>query len=204
MSYNWDNVTWQSRDGSWNRGYFKRISMADSPDSWREPELGYDSEWDDEFDGSQFESVGTGFSTLEAARDFHSPSGNPGSSSEVPYRGNARACKALDLMAFHHTHPEAKAKHDRKIHNRKRREHFAKLEKKWAEEKLGGKRLRVELKEDEEVYSRYGCTQVLEGLTTQDGDWLMLEGKRVRNLKTGKFHNRVHSASASVRYAGRW
>lgn len=99
MSYNWDNVTWQSKDRSWNRGFFKRISMADHPGAWEDPDAGYDPEWDDDFDHSHFALVNTGFATEEEANDSSGPCGNPGWSTSMKYWGNAKACQALDKLA---------------------------------------------------------------------------------------------------------
>ena len=191
MSYHWENVIWQSKDGSWNRGYFKRISSADHPSMWCDPDYGYDSEWDDDFDPDEFDYLATDLRSLEAAHDF-TPAGNPGSSVEIPYKGNSKGCKALDKLAFFHRNPEAKAKNDRLVHNRRRREHFAKLAEEWPADKLlPYTRVRVDLKGDDAVYERTGMHSDLEGPLMEKGDWLTVEGKRVFNRKTGKFHNRV-------------
>lgn len=203
MSYHWENVIWQSKDGSWNRGYSKRISMANSPSAWEDPDYGYDAEWDDEFDGSEFDHLKTGMRTLEDAHDF-TPSGNPGTHVEIPYKGNSRSCKELDLMAFHHSNPEAKAKHDRAIHNRKRREHFAELEKEWVAEDFANRKLVVSLKNDDTVYDPMGAFTDVSGYPVREGDWLTIEGRKVRNMKTGKFHNRVSRIDHDLRVRRRW
>lgn len=192
MSYHWENVVWQSRDGLWNRGYFKRISMADSPNAWNDED--YDSEWDDEFNGNEFEAVCTNV-TYEKAVDY-TPFSNPGHFSEVPYKGNSKECKALDLMAYHYHNPEEKRKHERKIHNKKRRAHFAELERQWKDERLDGSSLRVNIKHDDTVYDRFGAWTTVQGRPMTVGDWLVIDGRKIRNHKTGKFHNRVGSIQA--------
>lgn len=191
MSYFWDNVIWQSKDGSWNRGYLKRIS-GENNSHFEDEDYGYCSEWDDDFDSTEFDCVSTGLRTFDAALDY-APHGNPGTHTEIAYNGNSRSCKELDLMAFHHSNPEAKAKHLRSVHNRKRREHFAKLEAEWSDNDLRALNLAIELKNDDAVYDRLGVWNSVNGLAVVDGDWLKVEGKRIKNLKTGKFHNRVGS-----------
>lgn len=203
MSYYWENTIWQSKDGSWNHGYYKRISSENSPALWEDPEAGYDPEWDDTFDDSEFAAVATGFRTFEAADDFQ-PYGNPGTYVELPYKGNSRACKELDLMAQLHKDPEAKAKHDRKVHNRKRREHFAELEKKWESEDFTKCAVSVTIGGDDRVYDYTGLNTTVTGLMKTEGDWLTVDGKKVRNLKTGKFHNRVKNIEISLVVRRAW
>lgn len=54
MSFNRENVAWQSQDGTWNRGFYEVL--------W----VGEDPEWDVEY-GSDFEWVTTGHATEEAS-----------------------------------------------------------------------------------------------------------------------------------------
>lgn len=194
MSYFWANTIWQSKDGSWARGYYTRISGANSG-SLEDEDFGYNSEWDDDFDDSSFDYLATGL-TREQAHDF-TPAGNPGTYVEIAYRGNSKVCKELDLMAFHHNNPEAKAKHDRAIHNRKRREHFAELEKRWAGVDLERQLLVATIAGNDRVYDGAGAFTIVSGAPKVDGNWLTLEGRKILNTKTGKFHNRVHNVERS-------
>lgn len=190
MSCHWENVTWESKDGSWNRGYYKRISYGTfSPN--------YDSEWDDDFDFTDFDYVKVGLSSENEALDYK-PHGNPGGTNVIPYRGNSKECKDLDQLAFFALHPEEKTKFLRKEMLRKNREHFKALEAEWTAEALvevkrNGTSLNVTIKKDEAVHQVYGTTQSFTGRLTQVGDWLQVEGVQVYNTKTGKFKKNVHS-----------
>jgi len=194
MSYHWENTIWQSKDGSWNRGFYHRISAAGSPGSWNDGD--YDSEWDDEFDESYFDYARTGFRSEHDALLWE-PAGNPGSASILSYRGNSKECKELDQLAFFHAHPEEKVKHDRKEFLRKNREHFKALHAEWTPEKIRAigrfDTVIASVKGDDEAYSRLGMNYDLRGVPTIEGDWFKLEGKQIYNLKTDKFHKRVHS-----------
>lgn len=202
MSYHWENVIWQSKDGSWNRGYFHRISMGSG--NWDDD--GYDSEWDDEFDHSNFDYLATGIRSEDAAWDFK-PHGNPGSATILPYAGNSKECKHYDLMAHWHRNPAEKVKAERKEHLRKVREHFKALEEEWASEameKLPATYASyfVTLKSDERVYEQWGASQEVIAPLRREGDWLTVEGKRVYNLKTSKFEKSVRKFERYVSRGG--
>lgn len=94
MSYNWENVTWQSKDGSWNRGYFKNMLAIGSDDSYDE------AKWNTSFSFDEFAVVRTGFSTQDEA-DRWEPYGDPGMVRVFPYEGNAFICEVFDSMGFH-------------------------------------------------------------------------------------------------------
>lgn len=197
MSYHWENTIWQSKDGSWNRGYFKRISYFDHPGAWNDPDYGYDSEWDDDFDHSDFDCLMTGFKTEKDAEGY-TPHGNPGSCFLIPYKGNSKECKELDQLAFFHKNPVEREKFERKELLRKNREHFKALASEWTPEKMKNlsktfKTVSVEIKADEAAYTSLGLTSIFRGYAKVDGDWLIVEGKRVYNLKTNKFEQHVRS-----------
>lgn len=72
MSFYHENVTWQNEDGSWNLGFYKRISRQ----SYRR-DRDYDEEWDAEFDHSKFEYVS--FNNLTVSEAYKNSSyPNPG------------------------------------------------------------------------------------------------------------------------------
>lgn len=195
MSYHWENVVWQSKDGSWSRGFFHRISRSDSPNSWGDED--YDSEWDDDFDFDSFDHVRTGFPTAKAAQSWQ-PGANPGGCDEIPYAGNSKESKGLDQLAHWFKYPEEKKKHDRKELLRKNREHFKALAVEWSPEAMRRSladrfdTLQVSLKGDERAFDRLGFQTIVTGGLVQDGDWLKIEGKRIYNLKTDKFEKHVH------------
>lgn len=82
MSYNHENVVWQSADGTWNRGFFAEDYLTCGGD---EDECGDEThEWCREFDQSRFEWVSVGHATADDA--YRSWTGsNPGSSTQVTY-----------------------------------------------------------------------------------------------------------------------
>ena len=90
MSFHRENITWISRDGTWNRGFYDhyRVRRDDGEDE--------DPEWDVEYDYSAFNWVSTGHATLEAANDAWTGA-NPGSGS-VLYAPNDETDQ-LDAMA---------------------------------------------------------------------------------------------------------
>lgn len=192
MSYHWENVIWQSKDGSWNRGFYERISMGSS----RWDDENYDSEWDDDFNFESFDYLKTGFRSEEDAANWK-PTGNPGSFSLMAYAGNSKECKALDQLAYWVKHPEEKKKHDRLELLRKNREHFKKLQETWTPEEIRRAlssrfSLQAEVKGDERAYDYLGRHSSVRGAFYQEGDWLMLGGKRIYNLKTDKFEKHIH------------
>lgn len=103
MSFNRENVTWQSKDGTWNLGFFKVIEPWSYDDN-------YDPEWDVEYDFSVFEWVSTGHHTMDAATQSW-PGANPGGSSLYHYYpvpaddewgpgpGHPDSCERYDKMA---------------------------------------------------------------------------------------------------------
>lgn len=91
MSFNRDNVVWQSSDGTWNRGFYW-VSWVDSEG---------DPEWDVEYDYSRLEWVSTGHSTEEAARTSWDGANPGGYTILVPSDGPdvKAACDRLDEAA---------------------------------------------------------------------------------------------------------
>ena len=71
MSLNRNNVTWQSQDGKWNRGFYAYY------------QTGEDFEWDVEYI-DEFNWVSLGHSTLEKA-DESWKGANPGHTWVIPY-----------------------------------------------------------------------------------------------------------------------
>jgi len=59
MSFNRENIIWQSPDGTWNRGFFAV--------SWVDPSPDADPEWDVEYDYDDFEWLATGLGSEDAA-----------------------------------------------------------------------------------------------------------------------------------------
>jgi hypothetical protein len=90
MSVNRENVIWQSRDGTWNRGFYDFYHTSHPGDE------DFDPEWDVEYDYSRFNWVSTGHSTQQEANDAWRGA-NPGCS-EVYSEPSAETDK-LDALA---------------------------------------------------------------------------------------------------------
>lgn len=99
MSFNRENVTWQSKDGTWNLGFFTVTWTGNG-----------DPEWDVEYDFDTFEWVSKGHPTMDAATqswDGCNPGGSsiyfyhpiPASDPWGPASGSTEACERFDGMA---------------------------------------------------------------------------------------------------------
>lgn len=87
MSFNRENVTWQSKDGTWNLGFFTVAWEGDG-----------DPEWDVEYDKSSFGWVTHGHATERAASDAWDGA-NPGGSWVYRWSEDARErIEELDAM----------------------------------------------------------------------------------------------------------
>jgi len=198
MSYSWENVIWQSRDGSWNRGYFKRElpgSFDYNPDR---------DEYADDYDMDQFMSVITKVSYDEAGR-FTGPFGNAGGAWEIEYKGNSSECKNYDRMAEEFKDPSKREKRLKSERLRRNREHFKKLAEEFPEEKLDevlrtGAHLTIEVKSGHDAEANIGeysgLFTTLSGQLKEDGDWILLGAQRLYNRKTGKFAKNLYSIAA--------
>ena len=94
MSFNRENVTWQSKDGTWNMAFF-RVSWVG-----REEE-GYDPEWDVEYDYERFDVAI--FATRKSSPDeayqyVTSKTSNPGGGWVVSRQMNPEQCDKYDAM----------------------------------------------------------------------------------------------------------
>lgn len=94
MSVHRENVTWKSRDGTWNRGFYDYYSVNRDSEDW-------DYEWDVEYNYDTFNWVSTGHATEEAANDAWRGA-NPGSG-EVHYIPSPET-DLFDTMAKACTH----------------------------------------------------------------------------------------------------
>jgi hypothetical protein len=92
MSCHRENITWQSRDGKWNIGFYDYFPTGDSSD----PE--WDYEWDVEY-YDHFHWVSTGHPDEDSA--YRSWKGaNPGGTIILPFNEETAAeCDQLDTLA---------------------------------------------------------------------------------------------------------
>jgi hypothetical protein len=106
MSKNHENVTWQSKDGTWSVGFFTVIQPSYMDDD-------YDDEWDVDYDYDSFVFASTGHRTPEQA-DRSWPGPNPGLVTHIPYKGHAQDAKHYDLLASYYKNPALKVADDKK------------------------------------------------------------------------------------------
>lgn len=74
MSVHRENITWKSRNGTWNRGFYDF--------TYNDHDEDFDPEWDVEYDYDRFNWVSTGHATQEAA-DRAWNGANPGSGNVI-------------------------------------------------------------------------------------------------------------------------
>lgn len=94
MSFNRENVTWQSKDGTWNMAFFRVTWEGSEAD-------GYDPEWDVEYDYNEFDLYvyATKKSSPDAAYEYvRDRTSNPGGSWVVSRQVNAELCDKYDTM----------------------------------------------------------------------------------------------------------
>ena len=94
MSYNRENVVWQSKDGTWSMAFF-RVSWEGSESE------GYDPEWDVEYDYSKFglRVYATNEKSPDAAYErVTARTANPGGGWVISRLVNASQCDKYDAM----------------------------------------------------------------------------------------------------------
>ena len=179
MSCNREHVIWESKDHTWNIGFFNFVHLnEDDPDR--------DPEWDVEYLYSEFFWARKGFSTPEQAQQaWIGP--NPGADYDVlPYnRENAHACKEYDEMVRCLDDPAYAIKKRQKDERAYLREQGKKALEALPGVPRAGERLLVEVSHGTSMKS------YIEGRLIQDGKWLSVAPsgelpKRVLNTETGK------------------
>ena len=94
MSFNRENVTWQSKDGTWNMAFFRVTWEGSEAD-------GYDPEWDVEYDYKEFNlyAFATKQPTPDSAYEVATRrTSNPGGTYIVSRAVNAAECDKYDAM----------------------------------------------------------------------------------------------------------
>lgn len=184
MSKNRDNIVWQSKDKTWNLGFYSWEPVNEDSED-------YDSEWDVEYDFSKFAHAFIGHPTPESARAAW-PGPNPGSTTTVAYsKGKS---EELDRMAQFCLHPELEVAAQKKENARLKREHQKALKQKFVENKnFQSDYVAVGIKYDDEPWTRLGGTSTYTGYLKREGDWLTIEGKKVINTANGRLNPKLHS-----------
>ena len=91
MSFNRENVTWQSADGTWSMAFYV-VAWVDEDG---------DEEWDVEYDYASFQTWNhvRGASSPDVAYKIVTAGmANPGGSTVLPYVGNEAECNRYDQM----------------------------------------------------------------------------------------------------------
>lgn len=174
MSYNWENIKWQSKNGLWSIGFFEREPMVSSFNQ----DDDYDSEWEDDFDRSKFSFASVGHATPESA-DNSWKGANPGSSTSIPYsKKNAEEISEYEDMAKAYLDP---------AYARQRAEKIARAAKAAVR-----RRVRDEIRQQPPLRGgRYnvsignnGISRGYTGTMKQEGDWLGFD--LAKTLKSGR------------------
>lgn len=101
MSFNRENVIWQSPDGTWNRGFY----TVHEGGFYGDEDEDYDPEWDVDYDYDSFEHVSRGHASSDDARRSWRGA-NPGGCSYVE---DPEQIAKLDAMAASLVERAAKA-----------------------------------------------------------------------------------------------
>lgn len=177
MSRNHENVIWQSKDKTWSLGLFK-------------------AEGRDDYDYDKFEFASVGHASEESANRSY-PGPNTGGGTVISYRKeNVPDIAEYDRMAQFYLHPELAEAAAKKEIAKKKREHAKKLKEAFAENKdYKGRDVTVVIKLDDQPYTRLGISQSYTGYMHTEGDWLVVEGAKVKNLKTGRLNPKLHEVT---------
>lgn len=198
MGFNRENAAWQSKDKTWNIGFFPATTQGDEND-------GYDSEWDVDYDYYSFSDVFTGYKTFEEARraagQIH---GNYGGSQVTNWnKENSQAIAEYEQMALWHTNPELAKLNQKKQLAKLNREHVKKLKEQLTEnDDYKGRRVTITVKLDDSAYTRMGASQAHTGYVSTEGDWLVVGKQKVKNLKTGRLNPKLHAIQSAPNNTG--
>lgn len=176
MSYNWENIVWQNKDGKWGIGFYERIKTGD----YFDPD--YDSEWRDEFDPTKFSYASTGHTTEQQAKDSWRGV-NPGSHTIVDYTAdNAEEIAEYEEMARACNDPAyAKEREERRARERRT------ARRKVLRDRLRQDPPKANLIHIVSVEISEGLTSSHEGILKKEGDWLTLAfPKRLKSGRAGK------------------
>lgn len=194
MSYNRENVVWQSQNGTWNIGFFATIQTNFNDD--------YDDDWDVEYLWDEFEWASTGHSTsTEATNAWYGV--NPGGCNILPYQENNQQAEKYDLMAAYYQNPALKIAHKTQVNNTKNQEHFDALKTQFENNyRYIGLTVKVTTAEPETVHTRLGFTTIYTGKLIQENNWLVLSrwGETpvpVYNTDTNTFAPNIHAIRPS-------
>lgn len=199
MSVNRENVVWQSKDGSWNRGFFAFEQVNEDSED-------FDYEWDVEYDYGHFYWASTGHGTkAQAVNSWRGA--NPSSWDVSPYiDGNKEENNHYDLMAEWVKNPAAEAKFIKKENASKNKQHFQKLVELMDEKhNFVGLNVHVSIAQNKDTaHSRLGSFHEYSGRIREADDMVGVVERGVfhelYNKKTKTFVASVHEIREQKRY----
>lgn len=194
MSCNRENITWETKDGKWNIGFYAFHEVAPEDDE------DFDYEWDVEYDNDTFWFVSTGHATSQQAMDAYCRQhSNPGGGWASSYKGNSKQNKEYDVILFAFQHPEEA----RKLQEKKARAEFRKEQAKLAAKIIADaqfwKSRRTVIYKKTVTRKGHSSVQhvIIKGYPKLVDDWQTIEGKRIFNEKTKKLSSVVISVEAA-------
>lgn len=184
MSRNHENVIWQSKDKTWSLGLFykERIYSNHSEDGM-----------DDEYDYNKFEFASVGHATERSALLSYSGPNTGGGTVITYHRNDAKDITDYDRMAQFFLNPKLAEAAAKKEFAKKKREHAKKLKEAFAENNdYKGYDVTVVIKLDKEPFTIIGISNSHTGYVRTDGDWLMVNRIKLKNLATGRLNTKLH------------
>jgi hypothetical protein len=206
MSFNRENVSWESKNGKWSIGFFTFYSIG-AQDGEEE-----DHEWDVNYEWDSFWFVSTGHNTeMEAMNAYLRQHGNPGGGQTSQYKGNSAENKRYDAMAYAFNNPEEMLKlYEKAKRAAQRKEQIAICEKVATTSHFWYSQLKVSYLKNATVDGKVmAVSKSVSGMAKLVGDWQTVEGQRVYNMKTLKLSSKIQTVEKVVtkpRYYGsnRW
>lgn len=206
MSFNRENVSWESKNGKWNIGFYSFYSTG-AQDGDEE-----DSEWDVDYSWDSFWFVSTGHNTkMEAMNAYLRQHGNPDGGQTSQYKGNSAENKRYDAMAYAFNNPEEMRKiYEKAKRAAHRKDQVAICEKIATTSHFWYSQLQVRYLKNATVDGRVmAVSSSVSGMAKLVGDWQTVEGQRVYNMKTRKLSSKIQSVDKVItkpRYYGsnRW
>lgn len=198
MSYNHENIVWQSEDGTWSIGFYTRIPGL--------ARVNYDDEWDDDYDYNSFQFVSQGHRTeVSAENSWTGP--NPGSHNVMDYNENNKEEIAhLNKLASFYFHPELRQQEADEKHVTALQRHLGKLVKSFEGTNWVGLRVTARFKHDEKPYEWGGMSWSATGpVQVDDEGWWTVESNRIFNPQKQEVNDHLISAElVNTRFASRY
>lgn len=199
MSVNRENVVWQSKDGSWNRGFFAFENINENSED-------FDYEWDVEYDYEHFWWASTGHRTETQATNSWRGA-NPSIREVSHYSDDSKEDNDnYDRMAEWLKNPAAEAKFIKEETIRKNKIHFENLVELMDEMRnFVGLEVYVSVAQDDEsIHSGLGSFYEYVGRMVEEDDKVGVRDKGIfhelYNKETKTFIKKVRTIEERKRY----